>query len=153
MVGRFPSVFDRPTTISPSIIREILFWGIMITAFIQSVTLTYIISNILISLSIYISGKHILTTTLRTSISTPDTSIFFKCISIIFHTDICGGRSVENTRKSTNQPTNQPLRHSVWRKSVIFVIANRQQPKTNSLFFLFSQKIPIFVPLTTNYYE
>ena len=101
-VCAFPSVVHARTFTLPSIIRKVLFWGIMITAIIQSVTFTYIISNILVSLSVYISGKHILTTTLRTGISTFYPSIFLKSKSIISHTDINVCACVHNTRKCTH---------------------------------------------------
>ena len=60
----------------PRIISKILFRGIMILIFIKTVTLTYSLIDILISLSINVTSKTILSTTLRTTISCTSTTIF-----------------------------------------------------------------------------
>ena len=60
----------------PRIISKILFRGIMIPIFIKTVTLTYSLIDILISLSINVMSKTIFPTTLRTTISCISTTIF-----------------------------------------------------------------------------
>ena len=58
----------------------------MVTTLIKTVTLTYIITDILIIiLSIYISCECVFSTTLRTSISRTESSISLKGKSICIH--------------------------------------------------------------------
>ena len=60
----------------PRIISKVLSWGIVITALIKTITLTYSLIDILISLSINVTSKTIFPTTLRTTISCTSTTIF-----------------------------------------------------------------------------
>ena len=72
----------------PWVILKVLFGGIVIPTFIKTITLTYIIIDILIIImSINISCKRLFTMTLRTYMTSPRSSISLKLISIITHTD------------------------------------------------------------------
>ena len=66
----------------PRIISKILFRGIMIPTYIKTVTLTYSLIDILISLSINATSKTIFPPTLRTTISCTSTTISLQLISI-----------------------------------------------------------------------
>ena len=60
----------------PRVILKVLTWCIVITILINSITLTYFIIDILIIImSINVSSKRILTSTLRAYISTASASI------------------------------------------------------------------------------
>ena len=60
----------------PWVILKVLSWGVVITTLIKPITLTYSLIDILIIImSINVSSKRILTSTLRAYISTASASI------------------------------------------------------------------------------
>ena len=60
----------------PWVILKVLSWGVVITTLIKPITLTYSLIDILIIImSINVSSKRILTSTLRAYISTASTTI------------------------------------------------------------------------------
>ena len=74
----FPIKMNEWTTLFslPWVISKVLVWGIVITAFIKAITLTYFITDIyIIILCIHIPGKYIFSTTLRAYMACTATSV------------------------------------------------------------------------------